>query len=271
MYCSALVALKPCASNDAVMSYAISLAQRHALKLTGIAILDRDLVAPSEPVPLGGSAFKAHRDEVLVARTRAGIADVLAEFQQRCTAAGVISESISVEDHIAWEIAQCVQRFDLLLVGHDVNDGESVIHDVLKHCPRPAIVVPEIPDASRSAVVVAYDGSVQAARAVEAFVASGFERTSPVHVVALNVDLDVAEHTANQAARYLRGHGFNVSVQPTALEHSVAEHLRHAVEQHAACLLVLGAYGKPAIQEFFFGSVTRTILKTVTIPILLDH
>ena len=34
-----------------------------------------------------------------------------------------------------------------------------------------------------------------------------------------------------------------------------------------AGLLVMGAYGQPAIREFFLGSVTRKVLKESSIPV----
>ena len=36
-------------------------------------------------------------------------------------------------------------------------------------------------------------------------------------------------------------------------------------------MLVMGAYGQPVLREFFIGSVTRTMLRGVRVPIFCFH
>lgn len=43
------------------------------------------------------------------------------------------------------------------------------------------------------------------------------------------------------------------------------------VQQVQAGLLVMGAYGQPTLREFFFGSVTRTLLAESPVPLFLYH
>ena len=50
-----------------------------------------------------------------------------------------------------------------------------------------------------------------------------------------------------------------------------AEVILEQARQLGARLLVMGAYGQPAIREFFFGSVTRTVLKESPVPLFLYH
>jgi nucleotide-binding universal stress UspA family protein len=38
-----------------------------------------------------------------------------------------------------------------------------------------------------------------------------------------------------------------------------------------AGVIVLGAFGQPAIKEFFFGSVTNSVLEASTVPLFLFH
>ena len=38
-----------------------------------------------------------------------------------------------------------------------------------------------------------------------------------------------------------------------------------------ASLFVMGAYGQPALREFFLGSVTRTLLEEASVPLFLSH
>ena len=46
--------------------------------------------------------------------------------------------------------------------------------------------------------------------------------------------------------------------------------LKEAGEQNAS-LLVMGAYGRPALREFFLGSVTQKVLENTPVPLFLSH
>jgi nucleotide-binding universal stress UspA family protein len=50
-----------------------------------------------------------------------------------------------------------------------------------------------------------------------------------------------------------------------------AQVILEQVQQAHASLLVMGAYGQPALREFFFGSVTRTMLEASPVPLFLYH
>jgi len=278
MFRSALVALKPEVANDVLTTYAVELALQSSLHLAGIAIVDRDIVAPPEPVPLGGMAFKQQRDAARLAAGRAQSHAVLADFIERCQAAGVSHETIACEEALGTELAHAVQCHDLLLLGHTggtVAGGETGSHShlpaILRRNPRPAIVTPAIARWGKN-VVVAYDGSVQAARAIAAFVGSGFERETEVHVVSYGADLATAREVASWAAAFLKRHGFSV-VTHAGVESgaAVAERILAHCGQLEAKLLVMGACSKSTLWEFVFGSVTQRLLAEATFPILLDH
>lgn len=279
MYRSALVALKPDDPNEELLQFAIDLARRHALHLSGIAILDRELVSPPEAVPLGGIAFKLELDEKRMVRAREQAADVAATFNAFCRRAKVSFDVCCTENGIAPEISRAVQRHDLLLAGHaGANAAGDRNHDsplptILRACPRPAIVAPARAPADSLCVVVAYDGSVQAARAVESFVASGFERQAEIQVVAFDEDLLQAQSIAALARDYLASHGYQAATACSRLlpGESVALLIERACVEHRARLLVMGVYGQPIFREVLFGSTTKRLLSDIKLPILLDR
>lgn len=278
MYRTALVALKPADDNAALLAYACQLASAHGLHLRGVAILDRDLVAPPEAVPLGAMAFKAELDEQKIKKAREEIAATLEAFHARCSSAGVPHSAAALEDVLAAEIAETVQRHDVLLLGHTAStsagahpDEPTMLHAILKNCPRPAIVVPAPPDADGS-VVVAYDGSAQSARAIESFVASELFAGAPVHVVSYRSD-GSARRAASLAGDYLGSHDYRVELDVGELDRppAVADAILDACARHSASLLVMGAYGKAFFRELVFGSVTKSVLSKAALPILLGH
>jgi len=50
-----------------------------------------------------------------------------------------------------------------------------------------------------------------------------------------------------------------------------AEALLGYVEQHAADLLVLGAYSHARVRELLLGGVTRTLLARMPVPVLISR
>jgi nucleotide-binding universal stress UspA family protein len=142
---------------------------------------------------------------------------------------------------------------------------------VLKGAARPIVVVPATP-APAETIVIAFDGSLQAARALSAFEATGLAATGPVHLVCV-VDTSTYESTRHveRAGRFLGRHGIDAT--PHVLEPSGAP-ARRILEQARALgagLLVMGAYGQPVLREFFLGSVTHTMLAECPVPMFLYH
>src|SRR5690606_23876102 len=99
------------------------------------------------------------------------------------------------------------------------------------------------------AVVIAYDGSLQATRTLQMF-ALLWEHKSQVHVVCVQAKVENAQRHAETAREFLKWHGIEATVHAVAgaSPHKV---LQDAVKQHQAGLLVMGAYGKPSWREFF--------------------
>ena len=54
-------------------------------------------------------------------------------------------------------------------------------------------------------------------------------------------------------------------------QHDIGDAILAPADQLGAGLIAMGAYGKPAVQEFFFGSTTTRVLKTTTLLLFLYH
>jgi nucleotide-binding universal stress UspA family protein len=78
------------------------------------------------------------------------------------------------------------------------------------------------------------------------------------------------EEPGADAAAYLARHGVKVTVDrlPSS-NHAVAEVLRrHAVDTSAE-LMVMGAYGHSRLRQRTFGGVTKSMLESQSLPILM--
>jgi len=62
MFRSVLVALKSAPQQQYLVEFAVSLAARQGLELSGVSVIDEFRLTAPEPVPLGGGAFKMELD-----------------------------------------------------------------------------------------------------------------------------------------------------------------------------------------------------------------
>ncbi|MEZ5126859.1 MAG: universal stress protein [Thermoleophilia bacterium] len=278
MYKAALVALKPERENQAAMRQAISLALKDSLQLSALAVVDPDIAAPRQAVPLGAAAFKEHRDDVIKQKRYEDALAVLNAFSGLCDDAGIKCTTSHSEGHLDDEFGLATQSADILVIGHgggaeagsEAREDLIVLDKILTAIARPCLLVPSIPsDIDR--VTVAYDGSVQSARAIYDFALSGLWRTAKIDVVAIFDDTASAESIANTGAAYLQLHGYDASAHPILTKYDVAENLVKFIADSGSKALVMGAYGMPRWREVFVGSVTRSVLRDVMVPVFISH
>lgn len=62
-----------------------------------------------------------------------------------------------------------------------------------------------------------------------------------------------------------------VSVVDVPVVGDTAETLRNQATMFHADMIVMGAYGHSRVREFFFGGVTRALLRSSPAPLLLAH
>lgn len=271
-----LVGLDGSAYSGAAVEMGIQWAKKTNAMLVGLGIIDEPTICKPEAAPIGRGAFKAQRDETLLAAARRTVEQLLARFALRCGETGVSCKLLEDVGLPADQICLESQRYDLILLGKQSyfhfetqHHADETLRQVLKAGPRPVITVPKEPCHGRSAVI-AYDGSIQAARTLQAFQAMQVDLFDEVHVVAVNSDHAEGTRNAERAIDFLNFH--NIKAQRHVIHsNSPAPALIETARQLQAGLLVMGAYGQSPLKELFFGSVTRTLLKEETFPLFLFH
>ncbi|MBR8175480.1 universal stress protein [Burkholderia ambifaria] len=171
---------------------------------------------------------------------------------------------------------------DLLVLGQENPDDRMTfvarhfVEDVVMGSGRPAIVVPYAGDVRTLGenVLIGWDGGREAARAT-ADALPLLTRARFVHVETVtrgHPDPDETPAGVDVAA-YLERHGIRASFSTTPRERSVsvgATLLNRVTDVHAD-LLVMGLYSHARMHERVLGGATRTILETMTVPVLLSH
>lgn len=164
---------------------------------------------------------------------------------------------------------------DLVVVGRPASQSDvstnMILNAILFETGRPVLVVPpEIPAAIGRKVAVAWNGSVQAARAVVA--AMPFLTASSGVAILTTVTNRTGASFADELATYLAWHGITAEVRTTPkTDRPVGEMLLEASAEAGADLLVMGAYSHSRMRQLILGGVTKLVLGETPLPILMAH
>lgn len=277
---SILVPLDGSPYSASATTFAIRWAKLSGASLTGLALVDEPEIIGHGPVSATGSHYKKHRDEILIKESHAEAVTFTEAFAARCQQENLTHISTLVEHGTPFRVIQReAQSHDVIIMGQSADfyfddssdfDDDGTLKEVLQNSPRPVITTPQH-FAGGSTIVIAYDGSLQSARALQMFNLLGIGLFVPVHVLCIK-DKDTAEADAQRACEFLRAHKMNPTLHVLDRNGSVGDTLIAKARELDAGLFVMGAYGKPdSLREWVFGTVTKTILKDGNLPLFLYH
>ncbi len=200
-----LVCLEGSASSERAIDLGIELAREHGTRLVGLAIIDEPDIRAGAAMGIGGSSYKQQRDETLLEDSRQRAEAALAQFEERCKKAGVAARSLEMRGRPAAKILEEMTEHDLTLIGRGANfvfetkvEDAATRDNILHRAHKPVIVVPEEPARSGHDVLVAFDGSSAAKRAVRAFGESGMAQGRTIHVASMDDDGEQAWEMASR-------------------------------------------------------------------------
>jgi nucleotide-binding universal stress UspA family protein len=167
---------------------------------------------------------------------------------------------------------------NLVIIGRPGADDENIAPETVKaaiyDCARPVVIAPpNVTSGPISSVVVAWNGSAQAARAVGAALPF-LERADKVTVMVADADPDRV--AAPLLMRRLGRHGITATVDTARLSALTGRGRGRALLGYAkdkgADLLVMGAYGHGELSNFLgLGGATAKVIASCPVPLLLAH
>ena len=218
----------------------------------------------------------------VVAAERSALQTVLAEVEQKKAFEEMVARSgiswvwRNLEVPLTSRVARHARRADLVLLFRPGRSASIVdAARIVMESGRPAILMPS--DQRRSPlpfgrIVVAWNGSREASRAVHD--AMPFLQQAERVVVATvpETSLFVEEHEPGpDICDHLARHGVRSELhRPATTEQEPGAALLSVAAAASADLIVAGCYGHMRLTEFIFGGVSRTLLESATIPLLLS-
>lgn len=257
------------------LDMAVRLARRFDAHLVGLHALAAVRLPAYAIAEAGTALIEAQKT---VAREQASISENL--FRKATGGAGLTSVEWRVSADDAVDATTLHARYaDVVVLGQPrEHDGSGVETDfperVVLAAGRPVLMVPYAGkfEGVGKRILVAWNTGREATRAVTDSIPL-LREAEQVHVVAFN-----PEGTAHGAVPgadiglYLARHGVRVEVaHHRADDIDVGNQLLSRVADLGIDLIVMGAYGHSRLRELVMGGATRTILQSMTAPVLLSH
>ena len=263
------------APQDYAAEYAASVAATFSAYVVGISFL-------YEPVIPDGTLGGVPIDLIELQREENSKAakDAVGRFEAAVKQAGISGETRILDATFggaATLFAHIARRFDLAFVGqahreHGASD-DLMIEGALFESGRPLVVVPYIQrrGLTLERVLVCWDGGRTAARAVGDAMPF-LERAKAVDIVIVAEERKNDEITGTTMSEHLARHGVAAQVKRMARGDIAIEDviLSYAADS-GADFMVMGGYGHSRLREFILGGVTRGILASMTVPVLMSH
>ena len=259
-------------SHDPAITYAASLAKTLEAELCGIVFRYEPVVMADAMEVMPADIIEAQRLENAKAAENA-----IANFKQATAKIDLPVEIETVQTDLGEAskvFARIARMFDLSVVSQPEPGPRSpeqpVIEAALFESGRPIIIVPYIQTdgVKLDHVMVCWDGSRTAARALgDAMSLLEFAKTAEIITVG---DAYQEEPFADIRKHFAR-HGLKADLKRIAGTTDVASTILSHAADSSADIIVMGGYGHSRLREFILGGVTRDILKTMTVPVLMSH
>jgi nucleotide-binding universal stress UspA family protein len=273
-FCEILVHLDQSPRAQARLDIAASLARQHGAHLTALQVIDVAIPVMAMGDGGGGGAVIAELMEQMRQSALAAGVKLKAAFEATLAREGIMGEWRQVEGTTPEILALHGRYADLLVLGQDdpESDNAGLLETVLFDSGRPVLAIPFAGNFNSigKRVLVGWNAS----RALhDALPLIAKADTTTVFLANPKRGLGAhGEEPGADIARHLARHGLMVEVAK-AVADDVSDSallLNHASDM-GADLLVMGAYGHSRLREFILGGVTRSLLREMTIPVLLSH
>jgi len=262
-------------SAAARLKLSADLAARSAAHITGLYVR-RPFQAPafSDAGPAMDSLYRTYENAA-----KADEALATAAFRDLIGGTSLSSEW-RVVDGLAEEVVAAHARYaDLVIVGQSEPDAAAtttppdLAETVALASERPVLIVPHIgvTKPPGKTVMLCWNGTREAARAVTGALPI-LKQADKVIILLIDPRNDGDEQPGASISRWLGRHGVKAVVQrDTAAESSVGGVILSRAADQDADLIVMGLYGHSRMREWVLGGASRTLLASMTVPLLVAH
>lgn len=271
-----LVNLSLNAKGDVASEFALSIGERFKAHVDALAFAYKMTYPGSVADGFAASLLTQRNEEFIQAANQAK-----SNFDAAANRLGVASSSYILAAEMADagdQFGQSARCYDLAVVAQEEPDDTSaldlIIEGALFQSGRPTVVVPYINRAplKLDRVAVCWDGGLNAARAVGNAMPF-LKQAGKIEIVTVSAEQEKHKDTSpSRVAQHLSRHGLKPEIRAlSSAGLSVVDAVLSYAADNSIDLIVMGAYGHSRLREFVLGGMTRDILRTMTVPVLMSH
>lgn len=273
-YKSLLLLLDDGKSNADRVNAAIEIAKSHEAHLTAVAL---ESLKPQYMIATDDAKVKT--ECICMANS------LVDEFKRHVNHAGISFDAFTISgnaDATASKMAHFGRNADLIILpqpGQDSRNYSQMLafsEEVMLYSGRPILFIPYIgaKRVSFQKAMISYDGTPAATRAIhDAIPLLRRLDLSTILVVESRKQLENKSDVQTDAlSLHLDRHGVNNQVSRVSPGSSLVPVVIHnELVNRDIDLLIVGGYGTPSLRQKIFGSVTRKLLETMLVPVLMAH
>jgi len=260
--------------SEAALQYACCVAQHQKATITGTAVL----VTPGiqqcvGPIDAKVPDWTKKLGKVLLEQINQRLAKLLDRFNQTCQQEGVAHIATEFQGTCPEQIMFQSIFYDLVVMGfrssYYFEESEHVdvpLEKILSHTITPILVVPKKFLPIRKALL-AFDGSMPAARAMQRFSHLVQAKEMEFTVLMSHPDQDTASYYLNKAEEYMKAHDLqNIKKEwtPKNIISIIKEQYMDEVD-----MFITGTHSHGHLKHFFIGSLTRFLLEEAKKPLFI--
>lgn len=253
---------------------AVTLAKSLDAEVTGVTVFDARYVrnlSEVGPPPCENAPAAGNRRTTISA---AGLAQSIHDFETACQTAQVKHRVVEEKGNAFTKLVDLARYHDLMVFGlrsvfeYDffAGDPESLLIRLVGAGVRPLIAVSE-KDRPISRVMIAYNGSMESAKAMKRFVQMRLWPGAELKLMTFHPSDDKAYELLLPAEEYCRAHGFRVCHQSNPGDPKVL--LSAAATLWKADMIVMGNSARSVLLRKVLGDTLLETLRDTQIPLFL--
>ena len=259
---------------DAALQYACYIAKRQDATVTGMVVLQIPGIAKIVgPITSERTNWSERLDQRVTEKVNERITTLLDKFKQTCQKEGVKHVEAEFQGTCPEQIMFQSMFYDMVITGFQTSyyfdeskHIEVPLEKLLSRSITPFLVVPQN-FAPGKKVLLAFDGSLPAARSMQRFSHLANAKDSEVTIVISHHDQGTAFYYLDKAEEYLKAHGLlNIKKEWTTknIISAIKEQYLDQVD-----MFITGMHSKDTLKSFFLGSLTRFLLGEAKKPLFL--
>jgi nucleotide-binding universal stress UspA family protein len=277
-----LIPLDPSPYSESALHLGCIIAKEYNAEVTGLVILDIPGIEDSiGPIPIGGIHLAEKLENEKKEEARQRIDDLLNKFETKCENEGVAYQKARRQGSPSTQILKESIYYDLLILGlrtyfhfETSEKHGSSLDKLLKQSVTPIYGVPEnlhllVKPDRKIRVLVAFDGSPLAARAMQRFSLMVSPELYEITLLNSSDNREEGEEILGRAEEYLNSHNI-ININKVWTSDDIIDVIQKKYYDEMDGFVV-GAHSRDGIFDFLVGSLTKYLVKSAKKPVFIGQ